>query len=144
MRLGRLRHRVGCANPQGDPAIFNEGAQPVQSVEVLRVGSDGDRRYADVSFANALIAAQRHDGAAVLDGRQRKCIEQGTVGQAIDAIGKECSYPERNIRPTAHDNIGSEVPDEYLVGDRGIRDHGEPFQLGQLDEGIRRTHQPLR
>ena len=130
---GALRW-VGVGHAEGDGSRLHELPEAVKFLELAVVRAHRGRRELDAPLWLACETTHRRERATVADGRNHPFVEDGTVGETVDAVREVFQDPRGDIVAAAHDDIGTERGDECVIGLGRIGDDRQPLGLGQLHD----------
>ena len=134
MGVGRPFRRVDLSDAKCDFARFDQLPEPIESLELLRVGAHRGSRETDIPLRDALESADRREGAAVTNAGDDALIEHRTVRESIDSLRKMFANPRRDIIAPSNDDIGAKRLNQLFVFLGRIGDDRQPLGFGELDD----------
>jgi hypothetical protein len=125
---------VGGGHAEGDGARLHELPEAVKFLELAVVCAHRGRRELDAPLWLAYETTDRREGATVAHGRNHPFVEDGPVGETVDAVRAVLQDPRGHIIAATHDDIGAERGDEGVIGLGRVGDDRQPFGLGKLHD----------
>ena len=109
---------AACGEPEGGGDSWRQRLRAGQLQEGLQfrlltdVRAHADRLDRDLALGLAVEGPQRHDAAAVPDGREQRATDVGRVDQGVHAFRDEVADRGRRTGAAGHDRFSAEAADE--------------------------------
>ena len=126
MGVGCPFRRIDLCHAKRDFAGLDLLPEPIELLELLRVGAHKGCREVDIPLRNALESADGREGAAVKNGGDDKLIEHRSVRELIDPLREVSANPRRDIIAPSNDDIGAKRRNQLFVFLGSIGDDGQP------------------
>jgi hypothetical protein len=127
--------RIDLRHAKSDLAGLDLLPEPIELLELLRVGAHKGCCEVDVPLRDALESANGREGAAITNGGDDKFIEHRSVREPIDPLRKMSSDPRRDIIAPSNDDVGAKRLNQLFVLLGSICDDRQPLGFGELDDG---------
>ena len=115
MGVGRPFRRIDLCHAKRDLAGLDLLPEPIELLELLRVGAHKGCREADILLRDALESADGREGAAVTNGGDDRVIEHRSVREPIDSLREVAAKPRRDIIAPTNDDVGAKRRNQLFV-----------------------------
>jgi hypothetical protein len=129
MGVRGLLGRVRVGHQESHLVLLGQASQTVELLPLFGVGGDNHWRDPQPPLTVSGLARECGHRPTVARRRQDGGVEQGAVGQAVDAVRELGAEPIGEVGAAPDQDVRAGGPDQVLVGLGGIRDHGQAATL---------------
>jgi hypothetical protein len=115
MGVGRPFRWIELCHAKNDFAGIDLLPEPIELLELLRIGAHRGCREVDIPLRNALESADGREGAAVTNGGDDKLFEHRSVREPIDPLREVSTNPQRDVIAPSNDDIGAKRCNQLVV-----------------------------
>ena len=134
MGVGRPLRRIDLCHAKRDFAGLDLLPEPIELLELLRVGAHRGCREVDIPLRDALESADGREGAAVANRGDDKLIKHRSVREPIDSLREVSANPRRDVIAPSNDDIGAKRRNQLFVFLGSIGDDRQAVGFGELDD----------